>query len=144
MVRIHHSQPRCLCFKKFTAKSFFIWYNLHTDIKAWLSEFTHAWSIHEIDKVLSLFDRDVEYWETPHKQLHSFEELKNEWQSIVFQKDIQLKISLYSSIDDRHTVIWYLKYLDQKHKRQTWSGTYLVTLNKEGLCTYFHHTGEKM
>ena len=114
------------------------------NIEAWLSEFNKAWTSHDIDKVISLFVEDVEYWETPYKLLKSLEELRNEWQGVVLQSNIDLTTSLYSSVENKHTIIWHLQYLDQKQATQTRSGTYLVTLNKKGLCTYFHHTGEKL
>jgi hypothetical protein len=114
------------------------------DIEAWLSKFKSAWSSHEIDKVLSLFADDVEYWETPHRLLKSFEDLKKEWQGVTSQSDIQIFTSLYSSAGDRHTVIWNLRYMDASRIKQSWSGTYLITLNSDGLCVYFHHAGEKL
>lgn len=114
------------------------------DIEAWLSELKRAWSSHDIDALLSLFAEDVEYWETPHKQLMSFEDIRSEWQGVTSQKDIQITTTVYASIDDKHTIIWDLQYVDPGNVKRVWSGTYLITLNNNGLCIYFHHTGEKL
>lgn len=114
------------------------------NIKNWLLRFNNAWSNHNVDEVVSLFSENVEYWETPNKLLKSREELKNEWKGIVSQNNIRLVTSLYTSSNSKHAVTWHLQYTDQEHVLHTWAGTYLITLNKEGLCTYFHHTGEKL
>lgn len=113
------------------------------DIKNWLQTFNNAWSSYNVDKILSLFDPDVEYWETPSKKLQSFEELRSEWREIKRQNDIELTTSIYSSCENKHTVFWKLQYTDNDNKVCLWSGTYLITLNNKGLCIYFHQTGEK-
>ena len=113
------------------------------DIKSWLTKFEDAWSGHNVDEVLLLFDEGVEYWETPHRKLGSFEDLAVEWQVIKSQTDIQIATSTYGSIDNRHAVVWHLRYVDKEGVEQAWSGTYLITLNSDGQCVYFHHTGEK-
>ena len=113
------------------------------NIETWLSEFSNAWSGHYVDKVLSLFTPDVEYWETPSKLLSSYGELRNEWNAIDRQKDITIMTRVYSSFQNKHTVVWNLRYTDQENKSCEWAGTYLISLNDSGLCSYFHQTGEE-
>lgn len=113
------------------------------NIESWLAEFKQAWLSHDIDRVLTLFTEDVEYWETPLKRLNSIDELRVEWRGILLQDSIQITTHVYSSTENRHAVIWHLRYVDQADNEQVWAGTYLITLNGEGKCTYFHHAGEK-
>ena len=112
------------------------------NIEQWLYNFNQAWTGHSIDKVLSLFTHDVEYWESPHKLLPSFDALRTEWQVIKGQTGITLRTTLYSSVDNKHTVTWTLRYFNRDNKLCLWAGTYLISLNSDGLCVYFHQTGE--
>ena len=113
------------------------------DINAWLSKFKDGWIKHDISQVIELFDKAVEYWETPYKQLVSLDDIKNEWGIIENQKDIRLETKVFNSVQDTHTVVWNLAYTDNKNELQQWAGTYLIRLNAQGKCCYFHQTGEK-
>lgn len=114
------------------------------NIETWLSEFSSAWSNHNVNKVLSLFAQDVEYWETPAKLLSSYDDLVNEWSAINDQKDIAVTTHVYSSFQNKHTVIWSLRYINHEDESCEWAGTYLISLNNSGLCSYFHQAGEKV
>jgi len=109
------------------------------DIKKWLSEFNNAWSNHDIDRVLSLFTDNVEYWETPHYRVASKQELENEWQAVKSQQNINLHTEVYvSTPDNKHTVIWQLSYERDGELRQS-GGTYLISLDDQGKCHFFHY-----
>jgi hypothetical protein len=91
---------------------------------------------------MKLFSKDVIYYETPFVKLNTFSELKHELQTIENQSDISLNLELFSSVDGKHAVIWHLNYTNSLNKNKQLSGTYLIKLDNDGLCTYFHHTGE--
>lgn len=112
------------------------------NIDQWVSRFSACWIEKNIEGVLDLFTEDVEYWETSFKRLASFQEIRDEWQAISGQRDIQLKTELFSSVGDKHVLLWKLDYLTQDGALQHWAGTYLIRLNEQGLCTYFLQTGE--
>lgn len=112
-------------------------------IEQWLEKFHHAWQRHDIDTVLELFTNDVEYWETPHKQLRGKDAVRHEWQSITNQEDIQISWKVYnSSADNHHTVIWKLHYMKTGISHDS-SGVYLISLESNGLCKYFYYVGEE-
>jgi len=111
-------------------------------IENWLSKFKTAWVEEDIDSVLALFTDNVEYWETPYKKLASKDDLRKEWLAINNQSDIKLDTEIFSSDGNRHTVKWSLSYKNTENIEQNWAGTYLVHLNTDGLCEYFHQTGE--
>jgi len=111
------------------------------DIKEWLKEFKLRWLEADIDSILDLFTDDVEYWETPHKRLASKQEIKDEWAVINSQNKKKLFLKEFSSNNGKHTVLWSLKYEDNKGSHN-WAGTYLLELNENGQCNYFHQTGE--
>lgn len=111
-------------------------------IEDWLEQFHDAWKRHDIDAVMDLFTDDVEYWETPHYRIESKQELEKEWQAIKIQQNIQIETKLFSSADDnKHTVIWNLSYENNGNTHKS-AGTYLISLNEEGKCYFFHYTGE--
>ena len=111
-------------------------------IEKWLEEFNNNWSNHNIDDVLRLFAEDVEYWETPFYKLDSIDHIRNEWQAILLQKDIQLKTRVYDSDSrDRYTIIWNLRYKRDGFVHEL-AGTYLIELNDKGLCNYFYCMSE--
>lgn len=116
-------------------------YNLSM-INKWLDTFKDGWVTKNIDQVLGLFTDDVEYWETPYKQVENKGTLRQEWEGILEQEDIQLKLEVYSSFGNKHTVIWDLSYKNGGSLKE-WAGTYLIELDDAGLCIYFHQTGEK-
>lgn len=112
------------------------------NIEIWLNNFKKYWESHSVDDILSLFDEDVIYFETPFIKLNNFYELTKEWEVIENQKNIKLEYEVFSSCEDKHSIIWKLKYEDKDGILRNLSGTYLIKLNKQGLCDYFHHTCE--
>lgn len=112
------------------------------DINQWLVAFKKYWSTHDIESVMNLFTDDVEYWETPFYKLDNKDHLRQEWQAILTQQDVKLQTSVFSSsVDNKHTVIWQLSYVRDGELRES-AGTYLICLNDDGLCNFFHHVSE--
>ena len=111
------------------------------DIYTWLSEFEYYWKTRDVDSVLSLFKKDVEYWETPHNKINSFNELKKEWKVIKYQQNIDLWTRVFSSEGNKHSVKWELTY-EKVNGPLIWAGVYLIELDEKGLCTYFLQVGE--
>ena len=111
-------------------------------INEWLEKFKEGWLGKNVEDVLSLFSKDVTYYETPYIKVDSYDQLKEEWSAIREQKDMYLNLQLFTSQENKHTVIWHLGYSTSTSSHRELSGTYLIKLNDEGLCTYFHQTGE--
>ena len=105
-------------------------------------QFTATWKAHNIEGVLDLFEDDVEYWETPFRQLIGKKEIKTEWQTILTQNTINLSTTVFSKDTDRFTVQWELKYVDGRNDNKYFKSVYLITLNSQNRCTYFFHCGE--
>lgn len=112
------------------------------DIEVWLRKFKECWESHDVQGVLDLFDRDVIYYETPFLRLKDFKEIEREWRAIQSQKDIVLTYEVFSQNGKDYAVIWKLRYINPENEEKNYSGTYLMRLNDEGLCTFFHHTCE--
>lgn len=112
-------------------------------INEWLELFRTGWVTKDVEKVMELFTDDVEYWETPHKRLHGKSDIENEWKAIFKQQNIELNFEVFSSSNDKHTVLWQLMHRDDDYETQSWAGTYLIALDEAGNCNYFHQTGDK-
>lgn len=113
-------------------------------INIWLKNFKENWQNHNINGVLSLFDKNIIYYETPFIKLNNFDALVKEWKIIKNQNNIYLTFEIFSSVKNKHSVIWKLQYIDEKNIEKRFSGTYLIQLNEEGKCSYFHQSCESM
>ena len=111
------------------------------NIEKWLEVFHERWANHDISAVMELFTPDVEYWETPFLRLKDREELESEWQGVLKQSDIQLETEVFASEGGKHAVIWKLSYVKEGQLSER-GGTYLIRLNDDGICDFFHYTGE--
>lgn len=112
-------------------------------IDTWLNNFRDNWLSKNVDAVLALFTDTVEYWETPYRRIIGVDALRAEWGAILAQNNVDLKFDTFSSVGDKHTVLWSLLYVNDKAENQVWAGTYLIMLDSFGKCVYFHQTGEK-
>lgn len=113
------------------------------NINEWLEKFTQNWTKYNINAVMDLFADDVAYWETPYYKLDSKDHLRQEWQAILTQHNIIHQTEIFnSSADNKHAIIWKLSYVrdDEIHES---AGTYLIRLNKDGLCDFFHYVSAK-
>ncbi len=114
------------------------------NINTWLKCFKENWQNHNIKGVLDLFDKNVVYYETPFVKLNDFYSLVKEWETITNQDNIALDFEIFSNINNKYSVIWKLQYKDKENIVQKFAGTYLMKLNEEGKCIYFHHSCESM
>lgn len=106
-----------------------------SQIQEWLQQFKAGWKEGEIDKVLSLFTENVEYWETPSKKLKP-KELIEEWKNVQQQEEVELSTEIFSENEDKYTVQWELSY-QQEGQITELKGVYLIKLNSEGKCYEF-------
>ena len=114
------------------------------NISNWLIKFKEYWQTHNTDGVLSLFDKNVIYFETPFNKLENFEKISKEWKNTIKQNDILLTYEIFSDNKNKYSVIFKLQYLDEQNIKKNFAGTYLLELNNVGLCTYFHQTCEEI
>jgi ketosteroid isomerase-like protein len=107
-----------------------------SEIGDWLDNFRDAWISKDIDRVIDLFADEVDYFETPSRELADKKEIREEWQSVRKQEDISLNCDLFCSEGNKHTVKWSLSYV-KDGKQTDLKGIYLIELNDEGKCTSF-------
>lgn len=112
-------------------------------INIWIDKFIQWWKNQNIESVLDLFTNNVEYWETPFIKMSNFDELRNEWEYIKNQENIEIKCDIFSNENDKYTIKWELKYLNKiTGINEYFKWVYLLRLNLENKCDYFFHCGE--
>ena len=106
----------------------------------WMKEFMESWKKLDWERTLKTLDKNIEYYENPiDEPCKSFEEVINLWNVVSDnQKDIDYnyKIILF---DDKTCIInWQMtRTMTIDNSRQEIDGIFQITLNKEGLCTFF-------
>lgn len=105
-------------------------------IQEWLEEFRSAWVSGDVERVLSLFADDVVYFENPEDRLESQAELREVWENVKRQEDIELDLEVVLSEGDRYIVEWSLDYME-KEVCISHEGFYLVFLEDNGVCSEF-------
>jgi hypothetical protein len=112
------------------------------NINRWLEDFKEHWIKKDIDFIITLFSKDVVYFETPFRKV-PFKTLKKEWLSILDQDNISLEFETYNKENNKYTVKWALSYSKTKGTNFSFKGVYLMSLNDNGLCNEFIQYGEK-
>jgi len=113
------------------------------NIDMWLDEFKKSWSSKNVGKVMSLFDENVDYWESPTEKFESFKDIESEWRNIEKQEDIRIETKLESTINEVNFVNWKLQYRNNE-MLQNWAGIYRIKLNEQGKCNYFYQDSKKV
>lgn len=106
------------------------------DIRTWLTRFRTRWKNRDVDGVLDLFAKDVDYHETPFQKLQTRGDIRSEWESVKDQHDIEIDTEVFVSNGARHAVEYKLRYTKSGEVRQL-TGVYLVELNEANECTEF-------
>ncbi len=95
----------------------------------WCEKLKQYWIQKDISKIISLFDEDVEYYETPFQKV---DDLKLVWKDIESQNLQSLE---YKIIGEKNNTI-IANYIMNDNGRVV-DMIYEIELNKKGKCTYF-------
>ena len=106
----------------------------------WTKSFMESWKNLDWKKTLELLSKDVKYYENPiDKPCANFDEVTNLW-SIVGnnQKDIDYKFQIISFNEDICIINWQMtRVMTNTNARQEIDGIFQITLDDNGLCSYF-------
>ena len=106
----------------------------------WLNNFKEAWEERNTEKVISLFSKDVIYFESPlNKPCENLEAVSSLWKVVpTNQKDVIFNFEIISNTEKISVVNWKLSRIKLPNKeKEIVDGIFLISLNKEGLCTLF-------
>lgn len=105
----------------------------------WIDLFISAWKEYDFIAIGDLFSDVEEYWESPFADpVSGKDNIKKLWDDIVFQKEIDLNISIIAIENNNASLHWYLKYKDSRDNAiYEMDGTYFLVFNDNKKCVYF-------
>ena len=101
----------------------------------WTKEFMESWK--ELDKTL---DKNIEYYENPiDAPCKSFEDVISLWNVVADnQKNIDYKYEIILFDDKTCIINWQMtRTMTSDDSKQEIDGIFQISLNEEGLCTFF-------
>ena len=111
-----------------------------SDLKYWVKKLGNAWSSKDAKIAASLFAKNCRYYES------ALEKPCNNWNYILKlwsaapknQKNVVFKFKIFSIWDKFAIVNWKVKRtLLSSNEKQVIDGIFQISLNKNGLCTFF-------
>lgn len=106
----------------------------------WTLNFMNSWKELDWRRTLELLSKDVKYYENPiDKPCSNFDEVVKLWEVVEEnQKDIEYKFNIVCYTEDVCIVNWQMtRVMTKTNQKQEIDGIFQISLNEEGLCTYF-------
>jgi ketosteroid isomerase-like protein len=103
----------------------------------WLKLFEENWKAKNVNGIISLFDKNVVYYESPKLKLNSIDEIRKEWELIKEQDKISLELEVIDKNEDKYIIAWNLSFLNKEGKTENFKGTYEIVLDDNGICIEF-------
>ena len=106
----------------------------------WTKEFMESWKELDWKRTLKTLDKNIEYYENPiDAPCKSFEDVMNLWNVVADnQKNIDYKYEIILFDDKTCIVNWQMtRTMTSDDSRQEIDGIFQISLNEEGLCTFF-------
>ena len=107
---------------------------------AWTKEFMESWKSLDWKKTLKLLNKKVLYYENPiDSPCASFDEVIKLWEVVADnQKDIDYKYEIISYNNETCIINWQMtRTMIKNNTKQEIDGIFQISLNEEGLCTFF-------
>ena len=106
----------------------------------WTKEFMESWKELDWKRTLETLDKNIEYYENPiDAPCKSFEDIISLWNIVADnQKDIDYKYKIVLFDDKTCIINWQMtRTMTSDDSRQEIDGIFQISLNEEGLCTFF-------
>ena len=106
----------------------------------WTKEFMESWKELDWKRTLKTLDKNIEYYENPiDAPCKSFEDVISLWNVVADnQKNIDYKYEIILFDDKTCIVNWQMtRTMTSDDSRQEIDGIFQISLNEEGLCTFF-------
>lgn len=101
------------------------------NLENWCNNLKKYWSNKEINKILDLFDKNVEYYESPNEKLETFEKVINTWKEIKSQNIEKIDMQILCREKNKCIANFILKDV------VSYDMIYEIKLNEIGKCIYF-------
>lgn len=99
-----------------------------------------SWKELDWKRTLNTLDKNVEYYENPiDKPCENFEQVTSLWNIVADnQKDIDYKFEIISFNENICIINWQMtRVMTVNNQKQEIDGIFQISLNEDGLCTYF-------
>ena len=106
----------------------------------WTKEFMESWKALEWRRTIETLNKNVEYYENPiDEPCSSFDEVIKLWSVVADnQKNIEYKYEIISYNGKTCIINWKMtRTLTKNNTKQEIDGIFQISLDKEGLCTFF-------
>jgi len=113
---------------------------LYTKYDKWTKEFMDSWKALDWERTLKTLDKNVKYYENPiDEPCSTFDEVINLWNVVGDnQKDIEYKYEIVSFNEKACIINWQMtRTMTKNNVKQEIDGIFQISLNEEGLCTFF-------
>ena len=106
----------------------------------WTKEFMESWKELDWKRTLKTLDKNIEYYENPiDVPCKSFEDVISLWNVVADnQKNIDYKYEIILFDDKTCIINWQMtRTMTSDDSKQEIDGIFQISLNEEGLCTFF-------
>ena len=106
----------------------------------WTKEFMESWKELDWKRTLKTLDKNIEYCENPiDAPCKSFEDVISLWNVVADnQKNIDYKYEIILFDDKTCIINWQMtRTMTSDDSKQEIDGIFQISLNEEGLCTFF-------
>ena len=113
---------------------------LYIKYDKWTKEFMDSWKELDWERTLKTLDKNVKYYENPiDKPCATFNDVINLWNVVGDnQKDIEYKYEIVSYNEKTCIINWQMtRTMTKNNVKQEIDGIFQISLNEEGLCTFF-------
>ena len=113
---------------------------LYTKYDKWTKEFMDSWKALDWERTLKTLDKNVKYYENPiDEPCSTFDDVINLWNVVGDnQKDIKYKYEIVSFNEKTCIINWQMtRTMTKNNVKQEIDGIFQISLNEEGLCTFF-------
>lgn len=101
------------------------------DYYKWCLELKENWKIKDVEKVIQLFDENIEYYETPKVKIENLSEIKLLWEEIKKQSNkCDINFFIMSQNDESCVVNFILTDI------VSYDMVYYIKLNEDNKCIF--------
>lgn len=110
------------------------------DYNKWIKNFMDAWKNQDVEAVMKTISKDCKYYETVFDNpCSSLEDIKKLWEVVpANQKDIEYNYKIVAENDEFCIINFFMKRtLVPSGVVQNIDGIFQISLDKNGLCSFF-------